>query len=83
MYTLITFIMFSTDLTHSHTGRGCLEFVKEELKVTDDNKLAHPALLDAALLWDLDVALVRGANAARGIDAEGPFRWKNDQTCYV
>jgi hypothetical protein len=60
-------------LADSDAWRGGLELVEEELEVADDDELSHPALLDAAGLGHLDVALVGGADAARGVDPQRPL----------
>ena len=58
----------ATYLRHVYSGRRGLKLVQEKFKITDNNKLALPPLLNSARLRHLYVPLVRGPDAARWVD---------------
>ena len=51
-----------------YSGRRGLKLVQEKFKITDNNKLALPPLLNSARLRHLHVPLVRGPDAAGWVD---------------
>ena len=68
----------ATYLRHVYSGRRGLKLVQEKFKITDNNKLALPPLLNSARLRHLHVPLVRGPDAAGWVDTCNKKQFKNN-----
>lgn len=52
------------------------DIIQKKFKITDNNKLTGPALLNSSGFGNFDIAFIRSTNASRRINTQRPFSWK-------